>query len=360
MFYGLARSFAAASDRSFSSVPTQTDVNRAFSVCGTSLGGLDNGDVHVYDTPTFLDALTGRKTSALYWQFDGSAASIPARPGVLHRRPVPLDPTRHRRGTSSATCGPTTSSSSMPARGAAEVLYVEPHWRGGKEVPYGFVGLQGNDYHPPAWIGPAEHDLDALYAALRSSPQWPAHLLFVITFDEHGGTWDHVPPTATVAPDAHTERFGFERLGVRVPTILVTPWVTPGTVFRAPEGSAYDLDHTSFIATYLRWAGVDPETAGLGERVKVAPLFDGALSDTVHEPYLTDPPAFVVPKGYAEQGEEKRPIGLYLDGLDLTAATIQGFRHAVARSETVEELTERLRHLGAGPAGSAAPADPGE
>ena len=113
--------------------------------------------------------------------------------------------------------------------------YLEPFWGGGKGYPTGndFIGLQGNDYHPPAWIGPAENDLNVLYETLRASKQWD-HMLFIITFDEHGGTWDHVSPSATVAPDGNVSTFDFKTLGVRVPTILVSPYVAPGTVFRAP------------------------------------------------------------------------------------------------------------------------------
>jgi phospholipase C len=56
-------------------------------------------------------------------------------------------------------------------------------------------------------------------------------MLFIITFDEHGGTWDHVPPTRTVAPDDSFSPFEFRILGVRVPTILVSRFIAPGTIF---------------------------------------------------------------------------------------------------------------------------------
>src|SRR6185295_3019398 len=82
--------------------------------------------------------------------------------------------------------------------------YIEPFWGGGYGLPTGddFIGLQGNDYHSPAWVGPAEFDLNEMYNALRSSTYWD-EMLFVITFDEHGGTWDHIPPLQTVKPDAY-------------------------------------------------------------------------------------------------------------------------------------------------------------
>ncbi len=110
-------------------------------------------------------------------------------------------------------------------------------------------------------------------------------MLFVITFDEHGGMYDHVAPPLSVAPDPIKSKHGFDfkRLGVRVPTILVSPYTytrvttnhvtSTGTVFRAPVGSDCDFDHASFIATMLKWAGVEPSSADLGDRVAVAPTF---------------------------------------------------------------------------------------
>jgi phospholipase C len=85
---------------------------------------------------------------------------------------------------------------------------------------------------------------------------------------------------------------------VRVPTILVSPWIPAGTVFRAPQESSHPFDHTSLIATILKWKGVDPANAGLGTRVKFAPTFESALGD---EP-RSDVPHFTVPAGYATQG----------------------------------------------------------
>src|SRR5688572_16713923 len=78
-----------------------------------------------------------------------------------------------------------------------------------------------------------------IYRALRESPDWES-TLFIITFDEHGGCYDHVPtpPPHAVAPDdlkvppGHPgySGFDFKRYGVRVPAVLVSPWIEKGTV----------------------------------------------------------------------------------------------------------------------------------
>jgi len=67
--------------------------------------------------------------------------------------------------------------------------------------------------------------------------------LFIIINDEHGGTYDHVPPPTTVAPNDGSGEMGFDfrRLGVRIPAVLISPWVEPGQIIH----NIYD--HTSII-----------------------------------------------------------------------------------------------------------------
>lgn len=75
------------------------------------------------------------------------------------------------------------------------------------------------------------------YQAVSTGPKWNQTLL-IIAYDEHGGCYDHVaPPVGAVAPDNLAGEFGFDftRFGVRVPTVLVSPWIEAGTVFRVPE-----------------------------------------------------------------------------------------------------------------------------
>ena len=119
-----------------------------------------------------------------------------------------------------------------------------------------------NDYHPPAeptLYGAsntlrAECLLDQVYEMLfgDNAPNRDSTLLIVI-FDEHGGTFDHVPPPQTVSPDGVVipvcqpggSGFDFRRLGVRVPAVLISPLIPQGTVCHTP------FDHTSAIATAL-------------------------------------------------------------------------------------------------------------
>lgn len=93
--------------------------------------------------------------------------------------------------------------------------------------------LPGNDDHPSHDVSEGQKFVKEVYEALRSSPQWN-EILFVITYDEHGGFYDHIPtPVGVPSPDdivgPEPFFFKFDRLGVRVPTILISPWIEPGT-----------------------------------------------------------------------------------------------------------------------------------
>lgn len=266
----LARNYAV-SDQWFCSVPSQTNPNRAFSLCGTSLGRESNlvlSAVEQFDATTVFNELaTAGKSWGLYftdvWKEDKSYTEytfpwISQAAGSAEVADIPTFMKRAHDGQ-------------LP-----QFTYLEPAWGYGKGALY----KQGTDYHPPTRLSPGEQFLADVYHAIRQGPQWN-ETLFVVTFDEHGGTYDHRPPPKTINPGSQrgASGFNFDRLGVRVPTILVSPFVEAGTVFRAPDGSAHPFDHTSLLKTLLMWAGVDPGSAGMGARMPVAPTFEGVLAD---------------------------------------------------------------------------------
>lgn len=281
----LAQKFAV-SDRWFSSVPTQTNPNRAYSLCGTSLGREANANlqaVEQFNVPTLFNALgNAGKSWGLYYE------------DVWQQQQCYTQYTFPQ--MTNAPNGEIATMQQFFARAQNGTLpaftYLEPKWGYGKGSFY----VQGNDYHPPTLIGPGEAFLAQVFVALCNSPQWGG-TLFVLTFDEHGGTYDHVaPPWGAINPDGINGTkwgFNFQQYGARVPTLLISPYINPGTVFRAPAGSAQPYDHTSFIKTMLLWAGVDPASAGLGNRVPAAPSFDGVLSPTPVNPYQVAPQTVV-------------------------------------------------------------------
>ena len=87
---------------------------------------------------------------------------------------------------------------------------------------------------PPHDVTHGQALIKEVYEALRESPQWNETLL-IITYDEHGGFYDHVPTPVVNVPNPDgldgpaPDSFKFNRLGVRVPTIMVSPWIEKGT-----------------------------------------------------------------------------------------------------------------------------------
>jgi hypothetical protein len=110
----------------------------------------------------------------------------------------------------------------------ATYSFITPAFLGSPQQP-------ANSMHAPADVRPAEKLVADVYNALRAQPDVWRKTLFIVLFDEHGGYYDHVRPPATVSPDGIPGRtdhpflvpFAFNRLGVRVPAILVSPWFEP-------------------------------------------------------------------------------------------------------------------------------------
>ncbi len=134
-----------------------------------------------------------------------------------------------------------------------------------------FTGIH-DDQHPsavnhelhPGTVLLGEELMWNVYEAIRKSPLRDK-ILFIITHDEHGGCFDHVAPPAAVPPGGTVNQFGFpfDRLGVRVPMVMVSSWIQPNTIINET------FDHTSFIRTACEKWGLD----GLTERDKNASVF---------------------------------------------------------------------------------------
>lgn len=110
----------------------------------------------------------------------------------------------------------------------------------------------GSSQHPLDDVTRGEWLVKCVYEAIRRSPVWESSLL-VVTWDEHGGCYDSaVPPPAPKPGDVPTwprnnrSRFAFDRLGVRVPAVVVSPWIPPNLI----DSTTYD--HTSVLATLER------------------------------------------------------------------------------------------------------------
>jgi phospholipase C len=226
---GLARGYAVC-DHWFSSAPTETLPNRAFVCAATSQGHMDD-KTKTYTCPTIFGLLSKNDIS---WSIYGYTDP------PLTRQNFP-DTT----SADDSHFGLFTDFQAAAAKGTlAAYTFLEPSW-----------DAAGNSQHPNYDVALGEQLIHDVYYALRNGPNWNQTLL-IITYDEHGGCYDHVPPPlAAVPPDnsAGEYSFDFKRFGPRVPTLLVSPLIAAGTVFRAPA-NATPFDHTSILKTVeTRW-----------------------------------------------------------------------------------------------------------
>ena len=148
--------------------------------------------------------------------------------------------------------------------------YIEPFWSiahttNNDPTYQALFSVLGNDYHPPANVLVGEQFVKEVYTSLISNRDAWRKTLLLITFDEFVGTFDHVtdrlkvddnnpvvqPPwgqhgQAPPFSPTNSTHYGFDSLGARVPTILVSPYVQQGTVFRSstvpddPSTAPYD------------------------------------------------------------------------------------------------------------------------
>jgi phospholipase C len=126
-----------------------------------------------------------------------------------------------------------------------QVTFIDPHFM---ELP-----PEGNDDDAPADVALGQDLVQRIAEAVIAGPAWEKTML-VIVYDEHGGFYDHVPPPPAVNV---SDDIAVATLGVRIPAIVVSPWVGAGAVFGHdgdPEAgsTALHFDHTSILKTIAR------------------------------------------------------------------------------------------------------------
>jgi phospholipase C len=143
-----------------------------------------------------------------------------------------------------------------------EVSWIDPNF-----IDLSVLDPNSNDDHPPSDIRAGQAFILELYDALIRSPNWQDTML-VVTYDEHGGFYDHVHPPAVA------DGSGYATLGVRVPALIAGP--------RVKRFVCHELfDHTSLINTVLMRFAQDPADAiaHMGPRVATAQHLGVVLED---------------------------------------------------------------------------------
>lgn len=118
------------------------------------------------------------------------------------------------------------------------------------------TGRYAADQHPAHDVSVGDELIKKIYESIRASPQWNT-TAFIITYDEHGGFFDHVTPPENIPnPDdmiceESNGGFNFDRQGVRVPFIVVSPWVEKGKLVHAQSSDEGQYEHSSIPATVI-------------------------------------------------------------------------------------------------------------
>jgi phospholipase C len=264
-YYSLFNTFATG-DRYFASVLSQTFPNRYYLLAGTSFGHIDNAfpPAGGWKQKTIFDLLgdAGVTWKIYYSQFAfGGFFSYVKQHEQGHVAPM-------------SQYFEDTKNGNLP-----EVSFVDPS----------FLGEAENDEHPPTNVQDGQKFTYDVVSALEGSADWGSSALF-LTYDEHGGFYDHVPPPLAPKPDNIPPMLGatdtpgaFDRYGIRVPAAVISPFAKSHFVSHVVH------DHTSILRFIETRYGLSSLTARDAAADPMLEFFDFA-----NPPFVT-PPSFAQP-----------------------------------------------------------------
>ncbi len=230
-------------DRWHSSVPGATWPNRLYAVSGSAAGSLDDKKLPVYDKHSFVRHLDAAGVSWRWYSYDiGTLRCVDDEYLLGHHerfayvQKLKLSLTSKAEETlfvdeAAASFVEDAARGHLPA-----VSWIDPNFK-----DLNLVCSPPNDDHPPSDVQEGQELVFLVYNALATSPLWDRTLLLIV-YDEHGGFHDHVPPPPNPPDD---DPAVFSRYGVRVPAIVVSPWVAARSVSNAL------YDHATIIKTIL-------------------------------------------------------------------------------------------------------------
>ena len=333
----LARGFATF-DHWFCEVPTQTFANRSFFHAASSSGYVDNltpldaFPLH-NDAPTIFERL---EQQGLSWRVYCDPPTHISLTGVIHaRRLLPYFATRFF----------TTDQFFQDAADGnlSAYSFIEPNLLfGHNDMHPAFDALFPDaPIDPPSSLLGGEALLAKIYDAVRDSTSdrgsnaW--NTLLLVTFDEHGGTYDHVPPPLVPPPDPAASfrqfGFGFDRSGVRVPAFAISAWIPARTVVNA------EYRNTSVIRTLReRWPLGGPLTDRDAVAGDIAPVLSlDVPRDPASWPVVV--PRYVPPYTSRIPGPEVALRGLARAAFHACMALADNRFRADKQVSAAEELT---------------------
>jgi phospholipase C len=264
----LARNFLVC-DHWYASVPGPTWTNRFFVHSGTSLGRVKMPEgpfdlhLHAYHQETIYDRLNLRtvngKRSAISWKI--YYGDVPQSLLLTHQFKNLGNLRRYDKMPQFF------KDAAGPASAFPQYSFIEPN----------YMGAGQNDDHPAIDVMKGQKLIADVYNAVRKNEDLWKSTLLVLLYDEHGGFYDHISPPKATPPGDDTREYTFDRYGVRVPAILISPWVQADVI-------SEPFDHTSVLRYVAdKW---QLDVKKLGARVAGAASFGGAIKG----PFRADTP----------------------------------------------------------------------
>jgi phospholipase C len=248
----------------FASIPGPTICNRAFAHYGTSFGQVSMDIFYVKEPykSIYERMIASPPHTAKIYYYDQASSTMEI-VNLLQHEPE-LFATYDQ---FLADC----KAGTLPEYSFVEPNYNDHDGDSGEEL--------ASDQHPDHNVQAGEILIASVYNAIKQNPTLWANTALLIVYDEHGGIYDHVPPPACTPDgfvaqpnDTGTGRpFAFDRLGIRVPAILVSPWIPKGTVV---DGRTFE--HASIPATVTKFFLGDYDQRSVRE--KAADTFLDLLS----------------------------------------------------------------------------------
>ena len=268
----LAREYCII-DRWFSSVPGATWPNRLYATTGQAAETREDLNPPIYSLPSFARHLDDHGVGWRWYSYDPATLRMvdPAYRLRHHEHFAYVDSRAlslqedlagdlFEEGTSFLD---DAAAGRLPA-----VSWIDPHFKDAA-----VLGPNSNDDHPPSDVAAGQDLVLQIFHALRTIELWSKALMLVV-YDEHGGFYDHVLP-----PASGDDEKEFARLGVRVPALLISPFVSARSV-SSQLAAELHFDHTSIIKTILtRFCNKDGQIPAMTPRVQRAHHLGHRLAD---------------------------------------------------------------------------------